>query len=129
MAMQPAHAAPPRLEENPVSTARYDVVGIGNAIVDVIARAEEDFLLSHGMHKGGMQLIDEARAEAIYAAMGPAVEISGGSAANTIVGVASFGARAAFVGKVKDDGLGRAFSHDIRAAKVTFATAVAVEGP
>ena len=65
-----------------MSTARYDVVGIGNAIVDVIARAEEDFLLGHGMHKGGMQLIDEARAEAIYAAMGPAIEISGGSAAN-----------------------------------------------
>ena len=112
-----------------MSTARYDVVGIGNAIVDVIARAEEDFLLGHGMHKGGMQLIDEARAEAIYASMGPAVEISGGSAANTIVGVSSFGARALFVGKVKDDGLGRTFAHDIRAANVTFATPFAVDGP
>lgn len=112
-----------------MSTARYDVVGIGNAIVDVIARAEEDFLLGHGMHKGGMQLIDEPRAEAIYAAMGPAVEISGGSAANTIVGVASFGARAAFVGRVKADGLGRAFAHDIRAAGVGFTTPFAADGP
>src|SRR5207244_10103514 len=95
-----------RAMEIPVSTARYDVVGIGNAIVDVIARAEEDFLIGHGMHKGGMQLIDEPRAHAIYDEMGPAIEISGGSAANTIVGVASFGARAAFVGKAKDDELG-----------------------
>jgi sugar/nucleoside kinase (ribokinase family) len=115
--------------ENPVSTARYDVVGIGNAIVDVIARAEEDFLIGHGMHKGGMQLIDEARAEAIYADMGPAIEISGGSAANTIVGVASYGSRAAFVGKVKDDGLGRTFAHDIRASGVTFITPAAADGP
>jgi adenosine kinase len=115
--------------ENPVSTVRYDVVGIGNAIVDVIARAEEDFLIGHGMHKGRMALIDEARAEAIYAQMGPAIEISGGSAANTIVGVASYGARAAFVGKVKGDGLGRAFAHDIRAAGVAFTTPFAAAGP
>jgi sugar/nucleoside kinase (ribokinase family) len=112
-----------------MSTARYDVVGIGNAIVDVIARAEEDFLIGHGMHKGGMQLIDEARAHAIYADMGPAIEISGGSVANTIVGVASFGGRAAFVGKTKDDELGRTFAHDIRAAGVAFTTPVALEGP
>jgi hypothetical protein len=77
-----------------MTNLRYDVLGIGNAIVDVIARAEDDFLVEHGMHKGSMALIDEARAQAIYAAMGPAVESSGGSAANTIVGVASFGARA-----------------------------------
>jgi sugar/nucleoside kinase (ribokinase family) len=112
-----------------VSTARYDVVGIGNAIVDVIARAEEDFLIEHGMHKGGMQLIDEARAQAVYDAMGPAIEISGGSAANTIVGVASFGARAAFVGKAKDDQLGATFAHDIRAAGVAFTTPLAPDGP
>ena len=112
-----------------MSAARYDVVGLGNAIVDVIARAEEDFLVGHGMHKGGMALIDEARAEAIYAQMGPAVEISGGSAANTIAGVASYGARAAFVGKVKDDGLGRVFAHDIRAAGVAFTTPSAAAGP
>jgi len=78
----------------------YDVLGIGNAIVDVIARTEEDFLLRHGMNKGSMALIDEPRAEAIYASMGPAIEISGGSGANTIAGVASFGARGAFVGKI-----------------------------
>jgi sugar/nucleoside kinase (ribokinase family) len=109
--------------------AHYDVLGIGNAIVDVIARAEEDFLLKQGMRKGAMMLIDEARAGAIYDAMGPAVETSGGSAANTIVGLSSLGARSAFVGKVKDDGLGRAFSHDIRAAGVAFTTAPASAGP
>jgi sugar/nucleoside kinase (ribokinase family) len=106
-----------------------DVLGIGNAIVDIIARADDDFLARQSMNKGGMALIDEPRAEAIYDAMGPAVEISGGSAANTIVGVASFGARAAFVGKVKDDALGRTFTHDIRAAGVAFETPPAFEGP
>jgi adenosine kinase len=110
-------------------SAAYDVLGIGNAIVDVIARTEDDFLVRHGMNKGAMALIDEARAEAIYAAMGPATEISGGSAANTIAGVASFGARAAFVGKVKDDTLGKAFTHDIRATGVAFTTPAAAEGP
>ncbi len=109
--------------------ARYDVLGIGNAIVDIIARADDDFLVAQGMRKGAMTLIDEARAAAIYAAMGPATEISGGSAANTVVGVASFGARAAFVGKVKDDPLGRTFIHDIRAAGVAFTTDPATEGP
>ena len=112
-----------------MTTLRYDVLGIGNAIVDVIARAEDDFLVAQGMNKGTMALIDEARAQAIYAAMGPAVESSGGSAANTIVGVASFGARAAFVGKVKDDELGRSFVHDIRAAGVAFDTKPATTGP
>jgi sugar/nucleoside kinase (ribokinase family) len=111
-----------------LASARYEVLGIGNAIVDVIARAEEDFLLKQGMRKGTMALIDEARAKAIYDAMGSAVEISGGSAANTIVGLASLGARSAFVGRVKDDGLGRVFSHDIRAAGVTFATPPASDG-
>jgi sugar/nucleoside kinase (ribokinase family) len=110
-------------------SARYDVLGIGNAIVDVIARAEDDFLLKQDMRKGGMALIDEARAQAIYDAMGPAIEVSGGSAANTIVGLSSLGGRGAFVGKVKDDGLGRAFSHDIRAAGVAFATPPAAAGP
>jgi sugar/nucleoside kinase (ribokinase family) len=112
-----------------MTAPRYDVLGIGNAIVDVIARAEDDFLVAQGMHKGAMALIDEARAQAIYAAMGPAVESSGGSAANTIVGVASFGARAAFVGKVKDDELGKTFAHDIRAAKVAFDAKPASDGP
>jgi sugar/nucleoside kinase (ribokinase family) len=108
---------------------RYDVLGLGNAIVDVISRTEEDFLIRHGMHKGTVALIDEARAEAIYDAMGPATEISGGSAANTIAGIANLGARAAFVGKVKDDALGRVFSHDIRAAGVAFDTPPAADGP
>jgi sugar/nucleoside kinase (ribokinase family) len=112
-----------------MTNIRYEVLGIGNAIVDVIARAEDDFLLRHGMHKGGMALVDEVRAQAIYAAMGPSVEISGGSAANTMVGIASLGARAAFVGKVKDDALGRVFQHDIRAAGVTFDTKPANDGP
>ena len=109
--------------------ATSDVLGIGNAIVDVIARAEDDFLVKHAMNKGTMALIDEPRAEAIYASMGPAIEISGGSGANTIAGVASFGARAAFIGKVKDDELGRAFAHDIRAAGVAFDTPPASDGP
>jgi sugar/nucleoside kinase (ribokinase family) len=112
-----------------MATSRIDVLGIGNAIVDVIARAEDDFLAAQGMRKGAMTLIDETRAHAIYAAMGPASESSGGSAANTIVGVASFGARAAFIGKVKDDELGRAFAHDIRAARVAFDVKPASEGP
>ena len=108
---------------------KYDVLGIGNAIVDVIARTEDDFLVREKMHKGGMALIDEPRAQSIYDAMGPAVEVSGGSAANTIVGVAGFGARAAFIGKVKDDELGRAFAHDIRSAGVAFDTPPAADGP
>ncbi len=112
-----------------MSNVRYDVLGFGNAIVDVIARADDDFLVKQEMRKGGMSLIDEARAQAIYDAMGPAVEISGGSAANTIVGVAGFGGRAAFVGKVKDDELGGVFAHDIRAAGVAFDTPPAADGP
>jgi len=109
-------------------SSRFDVLGIGNAIVDVIARTEEDFLLKQGMYKGTMALIDEPRAEAIYDAMGPAIEVSGGSAANTIVGLASLGSRAAFIGKVKDDTLGRAFAHDIRAAGVAYTTPPAADG-
>lgn len=111
-----------------MTTARFDVLGIGNAIVDVIARAEDDFLVRQGMNKGAMALIDEERAEQIYEAMGPAVEVSGGSAANTIVGVASLGGSAAFVGKVKDDALGRVFVHDIRAVGVNFDTPPAFDG-
>jgi len=110
-------------------TLRYDVLGIGNAIVDVLARADDDFLTRQGMTKGGMALIDQPRAEAIYDAMGPAVEVSGGSAANTIVGVASLGGRGAFIGKVKDDEFGRTFAHDIRAAGVAFDTPPASDGP
>jgi adenosine kinase len=112
-----------------MTAAKYDVLGIGNAIFDVLVRADEDFLVRHGMTKGGMALIDEARALAIYGDMGPAVEMSGGSAANTIVGVASLGARTAFIGKVKDDQIGGLYSHDIKAANVAFATAPATGGP
>src|ERR1700726_5019675 len=98
-----------------MTSARFDVLGIGNAIVDVIARAEEDFLLKQDMRKGTMALIDEARAQAIYEAMGPATEMSGGSAANTIVGLASLGGRAAFVGKVRVSQIGRLYNNEIRA--------------
>ena len=112
-----------------MTSATYDVLGIGNAIVDILTRTDDAFLAKQGMTKGSMSLIDEARAAAIYKAMGPAIEISGGSAANTIVGVADFGARAAFIGKVKGDQLGGVFSHDIRAAKVAFETRAAADGP
>jgi len=112
-----------------MTATRYDVIGIGNAIVDVIARADDDFLVNHKMAKGAMALIDEPRAEAIYAAMGPATEISGGSAANTIAGVASFGGKAAFVGGVKNDALGGVFAHDIRAAGVSFDVPPFENGP
>jgi adenosine kinase len=112
-----------------MAEAKYDVLGIGNAIFDVLVKTDESFLSRHGMAKGGMALIDEARAAAIYGDMGPAVEMSGGSAANTIVGVASLGARAAFVGKVRDDQIGGLYTHDIRAAGVAFETKPASDGP
>src|SRR4030081_4150660 len=112
-----------------MTSAKYDVLGIGNAIFDVLARSDEGLLSRHGMTKGGMALIDEARAAAIYEDMGPAVEMSGGSAANTIVGVANLGARAAYVGKVRDDQIGRLYTHDIRAAGVAFETKAAAGGP
>src|SRR3984957_931871 len=112
-----------------MTAAKYDVLGIGNAIFDVLVQTDEGFLSRHGMTKGGMALIDEARAASIYRDMGPAVEMSGGSAANTIVGVASLGARAAYVGKVRDDQIGRLYMHDIRAAGVAFETKPAADGP
>ncbi|MGJ4888278.1 adenosine kinase [Bradyrhizobium sp. HKCCYLR20261] len=112
-----------------MTDAKYDVLGIGNAIFDVLVQTDEAFLAKHGMTKGSMALIDEGRAAAIYADMGPATEMSGGSGANTIVGLASLGARAAYVGKVKSDQIGRMYTHDIRAAGVTFDTAPASDGP
>jgi adenosine kinase len=112
-----------------MTTAKYDVLGIGNAIFDVLVQTDESFLRSHGMTKGGMALIDEARALSIYQDMGPATEMSGGSAANTIVGVANLGARAAYIGKVRDDQIGRLYTHDIRAAQVAFETRPAADGP
>src|SRR3954466_878530 len=116
-----------------MAEAEYHVLGIGNAIFDVLVRTDEGFLNRHGMTKGGMALIDEARALAIYGDMGKdsgtPVEMSGGSAANTIVGIASLGARTAFIGKIKDDQIGRLYSHDIKAANVAFATVPATGGP
>src|SRR6266496_1392004 len=112
-----------------MTSAKYDVLGIGNAIFDILVQTDESFLSQHGMIKGGMSLIDEARAASIYQDMGPAVEMCGGSAVNTIVGVASRGARAAYVGKVKDDQIGRMYMHDIRAAGVAFETRPALDGP
>src|SRR6266478_8233006 len=112
-----------------MTSAKYDVLGIGNAIFDVLVRTDEGFLSRHGMTKGGMTLIDEGRAASIYRDMGPAVEMSGGSAANTIVGIANFGARTAFIGKVKNDQIGGLYTHDIRAAGVAFETPAAAAGP
>jgi len=105
-----------------------DVVGIGNAIVDVLSHADDGFLAAQGLVKGAMTLIDAARADALYGAMGPAVEASGGSAANTLAGLASLGGRAGFVGKLGHDAFGAVFRHDIRAAGVDFATPPATSG-
>src|SRR5258708_2396483 len=112
-----------------MTEAKYDVLAIGNAIFDVLVQTDEGFLSLHGMTKGGMALIDEARATSIYRDMGPATEMSGGWAANTIGGVANLGARAAYVGKVRDDQIGRMYIHDIRAAGVAFETRPAKDGP
>jgi sugar/nucleoside kinase (ribokinase family) len=109
--------------------ATIDVVGIGNAIVDVIASTDDAFIADHGMVKGSMALIDETRADAIYRLMGNAVESSGGSAGNTIAGIASLGGRAGYIGKVRDDLLGRTYRHDITAAGVVFPTPAASDGP
>jgi sugar/nucleoside kinase (ribokinase family) len=106
-----------------------DVVGIGNAIVDVIATADDAFLERHGMSKGGMMLVDAPRAEAIYADMGSTITVSGGSAGNTIAGIASLGGRTGYIGKVRDDEFGHAFRHDITAVGTTFRTPPATEGP
>ena len=105
---------------SPIDTATYDVVGIGNALVDVIAHASEEFIRHHDLVKGSMTLVETDRAVELYRALGSAVEMSGGSAANTMCGVASFGGRAAYVGKVSDDELGRVFGHDLLAVGVAF---------
>lgn len=107
----------------------FDVLCIGNAIVDVIARVEEGFVSRHGLVKGSMNLIDESRAEQLYADMGQAIEVSGGSAGNTAAGVASMGGGAAYFGKVKEDQLGAIFRHDMRAQGVAFDTLPASDGP
>lgn len=107
---------------------KLDVVGIGNPLVDVLSHEPDAFLDEHGLVKSSMALIDAARAHHLYEAMGPGVEISGGSAANTMVGIASLGGRAAFIGRVRDDQLGEVFAHDIRSAGVRFETPPAREG-
>jgi sugar/nucleoside kinase (ribokinase family) len=108
---------------------RFDVAGIGNAIVDVIAHADDADIARLGLNKGTMTLVDAAAADRLYAAMGPAVEVSGGSAANTIAALASLGGSGAFIGKVGDDQLGTIFRHDMTALGITFTTAVAPAGP
>ncbi len=112
-----------------MATATLDVVGIGNAIVDVLVQADDAFLTTHGLAKGTMTLIDAARADALYAAMGPGVEESGGSAGNTMAGIASLGGSGAYIGKVRNDQLGEVFRHDITAIGVRFATTPARSGP
>ena len=112
-----------------MTSAAFDVLGIGNAIVDVISRADDTFLGKHALTKGSMMLIDEARAEMLYAAMGPGIEVSGGSCGNTMAGVASFGGKGAYIGKVRNDQLGAVFGHDIKAIGVSFETALATSGP
>jgi sugar/nucleoside kinase (ribokinase family) len=112
------------MSQNPI-----DVLTLGNAIVDVLAHTDEAFLLQKNVHKGAMQLIDEARAEELYGDMGPAVIVSGGSAANTAAGIASFGVKAGFIGKVKNDETGRHFARDLKAIDVHYDVALAEDGP
>jgi len=106
-----------------------DIVAIGNAIVDVIAQAEDDFVISEGVAKGSMRLMDEATSDSLYSRMGPGREISGGSAANTVAGMAELGCKCGFIGQVADDQLGEVFKHDIRANGVTFETPIRAGQP
>lgn len=107
----------------------FDVVGIGNALVDVLTHEDDAFIAANGLVKGSMTLIDTDRAEALYAAMGRGIEVSGGSAANTIAGIASFGGQAAYIGRVFDDQLGAVFAHDLRSTGAAFRCPPATEGP
>jgi sugar/nucleoside kinase (ribokinase family) len=106
-----------------------DVVGIGNAIVDVLVQADDRFLDDHGLTKGTMALVDEQQAERLYASVGPGLETSGGSAANTLAGIAQLGGRAGFIGRVRNDQLGGIFAHDIRSVGTRFETPAATVGP
>ena len=108
---------------------QFDVIGIGNAIVDVLVHADDEFLAAEGLTKGAMTLIDADEAKRLYEKIGPAVECSGGSAANTIAGLASLGGKGGFIGKVHDDQLGEVFRHDIHALGVTFDTPPNDSGP
>ena len=107
----------------------YDVVGIGTAIVDVLVQANDDLIDNFELTKGTMALVDEAQAERLYASVGPGLETSGGSAANTLAGVAQLGGRAGFIGRVRNDQLGGIFTHDIRSVGARFDTPAATEGP
>jgi sugar/nucleoside kinase (ribokinase family) len=107
----------------------FDVVGIGNAIVDVLVQTQDDFLEDHGLTKGTMALVDQSQAEQLYASLGPGLETSGGSAANTLAGLAQLGGRAGFIGRVRNDQLGDIFAHDIRAVGAHYETAAATAGP
>jgi sugar/nucleoside kinase (ribokinase family) len=109
--------------------ATFDVVGVGNAIVDVIATVDDEFIAAHDLNKGAMTLIDAERARSLYASMPPGIEASGGSAANTMAGLASLGSTAAYFGKVRDDQLGDVFIHDLRSAGVGFDVPAGVDGP
>ena len=112
-----------------MTTASYDVVAIGNAIVDILSQSTDDFLTAEGMTKGSMQLIfDSAAADALYARMGPGREVSGGSAANTIAGLAALGHATGFIGQVADDQLGKVFAHDVQSLGVHFTTPAATGG-
>jgi fructokinase len=110
------------------TTSSLDVVGIGNAIVDVLVQAEDQFLSDHNLSKGSMALVDEDQAKSLYEASGPGLETSGGSAANTLAGLAQLGSKAGFIGRVRDDQLGSIFTHDIRAVGTRFETPAAVTG-
>lgn len=105
-----------------MADTNLDVIAIGDAVIDVIAPCDDEFLVERGLTKGAMRLVDEAEAEALYAAMAPGRETSGGSAANTMAGIAALGGRAAFIGQVADDQLGAIFAHDMRALGVRFET-------
>src|SRR3984885_14688853 len=112
-----------------MGAATIDVAGIGNASVDVIAHADEAFLVAEGFAKGAMTLIDASRADALYGRMGPSIESSGGSAGNTMAGIASLGGNGAYIGKVRDDALGAIYRHDITAMGIRFDTPAATSGP
>jgi len=112
-----------------MTSKSLDVVGIGNAIVDVLVQADDDLLDTFELTKGTMALVDAAQAETLYASVGPGLETSGGSAANTLAGIAQLGGRAGFIGRVRDDQLGGIFAHDIRSVGARFETPAATTGP
>lgn len=115
--------------DSAVGSPAIDVIGIGNALVDVLTHGTDEFLTNRGLVKGTMALIEEDEATSLYESMGAGVEISGGSAANTIVGIAALGGRTQYLGKVRDDDLGKVFGHDLRATGVTYEVAPATNGP